>query len=130
MNLVKSKILTPIFNSNSDKIHQLNKGMILQHDELILAVLQNLSPSSTQRSLATQLGYSVGKINYVLKALAQKGLLKVENFYTNENKTQYRYLLTQAGMDEKIALTQKFIQRKKAEFEILQAELEMMKETI
>ena len=46
----------------------------------------------------------------------------------NKNKNQYRYLLTQAGMDEKIALTTKFIERKKAEYEILQAELEMMKE--
>ena len=64
----------------------------------------------------------------ILKALTQKGLLKVENFYTNENKNQYRYLLTQAGMEEKIALTTKFIERKKAEYEILQAELEMMKE--
>ena len=100
----------------------------LNNEELELSVLRSLGRITTQKTIAHELGHSVGKINYVLKALAQKGLLKVENFYTNENKMQYRYLLTQAGVEEKIALTTKFIQRKKAEYEILQAELEMMKE--
>jgi EPS-associated MarR family transcriptional regulator len=98
--------------------------VILQHDELTLAVLQNLSPTSTQRSLATQLGYSVGKINYVINALAAKGLIKIENFYTNKNKNQYRYLLTQEGIEEKISLTVHFIERKKAEYDALVAQLE------
>ena len=101
----------------------------MNNEELELSVLRSLGRITTQKTIAHELGgHSVGKINYVLKALAQKGLLKVENFYTNENKMQYRYLLTQAGVEEKIALTTKFIQRKKAEYEILQAELEMMKE--
>jgi EPS-associated MarR family transcriptional regulator len=98
--------------------------MTLQHDELTLAVLQNLSPTSTQRSLATQLGYSVGKINYVINALATKGLIKIENFYSNKNKNQYRYLLTQEGINEKVSLTLHFIQRKKAEYNKLVAQLE------
>jgi EPS-associated MarR family transcriptional regulator len=78
--------------------------------------------------MADDLGYSVGKINYVLKALCEKGLIKAENFFANKNKNQYKYLLTQAGMDEKIALTQKFIERKKREYDVLVQELEMMKE--
>jgi EPS-associated MarR family transcriptional regulator len=101
----------------------------LNNEELELSVLRSLGGVTTQKSIAHELGHSVGKINYVLKALTQKGLLKVENFYNNERKMQYRYLLTQEGIDEKIALTTKFIARKKAEYEILQAELEMMKET-
>jgi len=98
----------------------------LNNEELELSVLRSLGRVTTQKTIAHELGHSVGKINYILKALAQKGLLKVENFYTNENKMQYRYLLTQAGVEEKITLTTKFIQRKKAEYEILQAELEIM----
>lgn len=99
----------------------------MQHDELTLAVLQNLSPSSTQRSIAIQLGYSVGKINYVINALAVKGLIKIENFYTNKNKNQYRYLLTQEGINEKISLTVRFIELKKAEYTKLLMQLESYK---
>jgi EPS-associated MarR family transcriptional regulator len=98
----------------------------LNNEELELSVLRSLGRVTTQKTIAHELGHSVGKINYILKALAQKGLLKVENFYTNENKMQYRYLLTQAGIEEKIALTTKFIARKKEEYEILQAELDMI----
>ena len=98
----------------------------MPNDELTLNVLRNIDTLKTQRTLADELGYSVGKINYVLKALGEKGFIKAENFFANKNKNQYKYLLTQQGMDEKIALTQKFIQRKKAEYEMLVYELEMM----
>jgi EPS-associated MarR family transcriptional regulator len=105
----------------------MNIGVLLTNDELTLNVLRNIDTLKTQKTLADELGYSVGKINYVLKALCEKGLIKAENFFANKNKNQYRYLLTQEGIEEKIALTTKFIARKKAEYEILQAELEMMK---
>ncbi len=95
--------------------------------ELTLNVLRNIDTLKTQKTLADELGYSVGKINYVLKALGEKGLIKAENFFANKNKNQYRYLLTQAGIDEKVALTQKFIECKKAEYDVLVHELEMMK---
>jgi len=98
----------------------------LQNDELTLAVLRHAESIRTQKSLAEELGYSVGKINYVLKALIAKGLIKAENFATSTNKKRYRYLLTEQGIKEKIALTEKFIERKKREYEELQWELERM----
>jgi len=79
---------------------------------------------TTQKSIAKELGYSVGKVNYVIKALADKGLLKIENFYNNKNKLQYKYLLTEEGIKEKISLTEKFIKRKKEEYEMLVEDLE------
>jgi EPS-associated MarR family transcriptional regulator len=102
----------------------------LTNEELELSILRSLGRVTTQKTLADELGYSVGKINYVLKALGAKGLLKVENFYNNQNKKQYRYLLTPKGLEEKITLTQKFIKRKKEEYEMLQHELEMMRKII
>lgn len=98
----------------------------MNNEELELSILRSLGKVTTQKNIADELGYSVGKINYILKALALKGLLKVENFYNNENKRLYSYLLTPKGLEEKIALTTKFIERKKAEYEMLQSELEMM----
>jgi EPS-associated MarR family transcriptional regulator len=99
----------------------------LTNEELELSILRSLGRVTTQKTLADELGYSVGKINYVIKALGAKGLLKVENFYNNQNKKQYRYLLTPKGLEEKISLTQKFIKRKKEEYEMLQKELAAMK---
>ncbi|PLY14345.1 MAG: MarR family EPS-associated transcriptional regulator [Sulfurimonas sp.] len=99
----------------------------MTNEELELSILRSLGRVTTQKTLADELGYSVGKINYVLKALGAKGLLKVENFYNNQNKKQYRYLLTPKGLEEKISLTQKFIKRKKEEYEMLQNELAAMK---
>ena len=99
----------------------------MTNEELQLSILRNITPSITQKSLADELGYSIGKINYVLKGLGEKGLLKVENFYNNQNKKQYKYLLTQKGIEEKIALTEKFIDRKKKEYDELVKELNMIK---
>lgn len=98
----------------------------MTQEELQLTVLRNITSSTTQKSLADELGYSIGKINYIIKALGEKGLLKVESFYNNQNKKQYKYLLTPQGFEEKISLTKKFIQRKKEEYEELQAELEIL----
>ena len=96
-------------------------------DELTLQVLRNAEHISSQKSLAKELGYSVGKINYIIKALVAKGLIKVENFAKSNNKRSYRYLLTPKGIEEKITLTQKFVERKKREYEELQQELEKMR---
>lgn len=98
----------------------------MPNDELTLSILRNIDTLKTQKNLANDLGYSVGKINYILKALSEKGLIKAENFFANKNKNQYRYLLTQEGIEEKVVLTQKFIERKKREYDVLVHELEMM----
>jgi EPS-associated MarR family transcriptional regulator len=97
------------------------------NDELTLTLLRSTQTFTTQKSLADELGYSVGKINYILKALINKGFIKVENFTKSGDKKKYTYLLTQEGIKEKINLTEKFIQRKKREYEELQNELKMMK---
>ncbi|MBU0720102.1 MarR family EPS-associated transcriptional regulator, partial [bacterium] len=91
----------------------------MQNEELTLSVLRNIETIQTQKSLADELGYSVGKINYVLKALIDKGLIKADSFIQNKNKNQYKYLLTQEGFEEKLTLTRKFVVRKKAEYEEL-----------
>jgi len=70
-----------------------------------LSVLRKVEDHTTQKSLADDIGYSVGKVNYVLKALISKGHVKLENFVNNKNKKAYRYLLTEEGIKAKIKLT-------------------------
>ncbi len=80
-------------------------------------------PNSTQRELATELGFSLGKLNYCLKALQKKGLVKIENFKKNPNKINYFYVLTPAGIAEKTKLTVNFMKRKMKEYDELSKEL-------
>jgi len=96
----------------------------MQNEELALTLLRKAETIKSQKSIADELGISVGKVNYVLKALIEKGLIKADNFYKAKNKRKYKYLLTKKGIEEKINLTKKFIERKKAEYEELQKELE------
>jgi len=100
------------------------RNTVLQNDELTLNVLRKIENSKSQKSLADDLSLSVGKVNYVLKALIEKGLVKAENFFANKHKNQYKYLLTEDGIKAKIDLTKKFIARKKTEYEELQKELD------
>ncbi len=90
----------------------------------VLYVLQKVEAHGSQQSLADEVGYSVGKVNYILKALVAKGLVKMENFVKSEHKKGYRYLLTTEGIREKIALTEAYIKIKKMEYEALQRSLE------
>ena len=96
----------------------------MNQEELELLMLKHASNFTSQRLLAGEIGFSVGKINYVLNALIAKGLIKYENFVTSDNKRKYKYLLTEEGIQEKMQLTKKFIIKKKAEYEELQRELE------
>ena len=80
-------------------------------------------PKSNQRKLAKELGFSLGKLNYCLKALKVKGLIKISNFKKNPNKLNYIYVLTPKGMSEKTKLTLNFMKRKFKEYEELQKEL-------
>ncbi len=81
-------------------------------------------PNSTQRELAVELGFSLGKLNYCLKALQNKGLVKIENFKKNPHKINYFYVLTPAGIAEKTKLTLNFMKRKMKEYDELKKELE------
>ena len=85
------------------------------------------TPAVSQRALAQQLGISLGSINYCFQALVQKGLVKMQNFSQHKNKLRYIYILTPAGVVEKSKLTAEFFRRKVAEYEKLQAEIEVLK---
>ena len=78
---------------------------------------------SSQRELAEELGFSLGKLNYCLKALKDKGLIKIENFGKNPNKLNYLYVLTPKGITEKTRLTINFMKRKMKEYEDLKKEI-------
>ena len=80
----------------------------------VLRKIQN-KPESTQREMAEELGFSLGKLNYCLKALEQKGLVKIKNFKNNPNKINYFYVLTPKGIAEKTKLTINFMKKKKRE---------------
>ena len=80
-------------------------------------------PQSNQRKLAKELGFSLGKLNYCLKGLKDKGLIKINNFRKNPNKLNYIYVLTPRGMSEKTKLTYNFMKRKFKEYEELQKEI-------
>lgn len=98
-------------------------------DEHHLKVLRLLeaNPDMSQRELAQALGVSVGKTNYCVRALVDKGLLKIKNFRNSQNKLAYAYLLTPAGITAKADLTARFLKRRLAEYEQLKAEIEQLK---
>ena len=80
-------------------------------------------PNSTQRELAEELGFSLGKLNYCLKALKNKGLVKISNFQKNQNKISYVYILTPKGIYQKTKLTINFMKRKMQEYDELKSEI-------
>jgi len=80
-------------------------------------------PDSTQRELAEELGFSLGKLNYCLKALKNKGLIKMKNFEKNHHKINYIYILTPRGLAEKAKLTMNFMKRKMQEYDELKKEI-------
>ena len=81
-------------------------------------------PNSSQIKMATELGFSLGKLNYCLKSLNQKGLIKIKNFRKNPNKFKYVYILTPKGIATKTKLTYNFMKRKMKEYDELKAEIE------
>lgn len=92
----------------------------------VMRILQE-NPDLTQRELADKLGISVGGLNYCLKALMEKGMVKMKNFATSKNKFGYVYVLTPTGMAEKATITHRFLRRKMDEYEALKAEIEALK---
>lgn len=101
-------------------------------DSAQLGVLRLLdeSPSRSQREVAHALGMSLGKANYVLKALLGKGLVKVQNFRSSKNKRAYAYLLTPDGVAAKAELARHFLARKIEEYDALRLEIERLQEEI
>jgi len=91
----------------------------------ILRVLEE-DPDISQRELARVLGISLGRANFCLKALIEKGWIKVNNFKNSNNKKAYMYLLTRRGVAEKARVTTRFLERKVAEYEALKHEIEQL----
>lgn len=89
----------------------------------VLRVLEQ-RPEISQRELAEDVGIALGKVNYVLNALTDKGLVKMRNFRNSQNKLRYAYILTPAGLRAKADLTAGFLRRKLAEYEALKAEID------
>lgn len=92
------------------------------HFDVLRKIQQN--PESTQRELAEELGFSLGKLNYCLKALKSKGLIKIENFKKNPNKINYLYVITPKGLTAKTKLTINFMKKKMKEYDELKSEIE------
>jgi len=88
----------------------------------ILKLVEN-QPEISQRELAKSLNISLGKANFCLKALIEKGFLKASNFRNSQNKLAYMYLLTPSGIEEKSSITVRFLKTKMQEYEVLQSEI-------
>ena len=95
----------------------------IENDHFEILKKINQKNPSTQRQLAGLTGFSLGKLNYCLKALKQKGLVKIENFTKNPNKINYFYVLTPKGIAAKTKLTVNFMKRKMKEYDELKKEL-------
>ena len=102
------------------------KSSLQEETSLRLMRILQKQPDITQRELAEQLGISVGGINYCLRALTGKGLVKMINFANSKNKFGYVYVLTPTGLAEKANLTRRFLKRKMQEYDALKAEIETL----
>ena len=92
----------------------------------ILRLLQE-NPEMSQRELADKLGMSLGGLNYCLKALIDKGFVKLDNFQNSKHKLKYAYVLTPTGISQKVAMTSRFLRRKMQEYESLRSEIETLR---
>jgi len=109
-----------------------DKGLPFRMEELhykLLKILQD-NPDISQRELAREVGISLGKTNYCLRALIEKGWVKADNFRRNTDKMAYAYLLTPSGIEEKIRATAYFLRRKMAEYESLEKEIEQLRDEV
>jgi EPS-associated MarR family transcriptional regulator len=106
-----------------------------KHDlesEDILKVLREITqtPEMTQRELSNKLGISLGKINFLMKALIHKGLVKAHNFKNSSNKNAYLYYLTPHGIEEKARITYRFLVRTMKEYERLEEQIRLLKKEV
>jgi len=104
----------------------------LPDNELDYALLRQIAEqeNTSQRALAQRLGVSVGRVNYCLRAVIERGWVKANNFRRADNKWAYAYLLTPSGMSAKIRLARAFLQRKEHEFEQLQKEIDALRSEV
>ena len=94
-----------------------------KEDKLDILRKINRNPKTSQRELANELGFSLGKLNYLLNAFVEKGLVKIKNFQKNPKKSNYLYILTKKGLTEKTKLTLHLMERKMREYDELNKEI-------
>jgi len=87
-------------------------------------------PAASQREISSRLGLSLGKANYLVRALLDKGLVKMQNFRRSDNKMAYAYQLTPRGVAERVRLTRAFLARKELEFELLKSEIQSLQSQV
>jgi EPS-associated MarR family transcriptional regulator len=104
-----------------------SEAMLTEEVRYRLLKLLEPNPQLSQREVARELGISVGKVNYCLKALIDRGWIKAGNFKNSANKTAYMYLLTPRGIEEKTRVTTRFLQTKMQEYEALKTEIEQLR---
>ena len=105
--------------------------MKLETEESLMVLREiGVNPQLTQRELSSRLGLSLGKINFLMKALIEKGLIKAENFKNSSNKSAYLYFLTPLGIEEKAKTTYRFLKRKIEEYEKLEIEIKQLKKEV
>ncbi len=111
---------------NRSEVNKQYKMFTPRQEDTAFRVMSLLlaNPDLTQRELAERLGVSVSGLNYCLKALMEKGWVKMHNFSQSKNKFGYVYIITPSGMAEKAALTSNFLKRKLREYDALKAEIE------
>jgi EPS-associated MarR family transcriptional regulator len=109
------------------RLPALQKPMLSDEMRLKLMRLFEANPKASQRDVAREFGISLGKVNYCLRALVQRGWIKVGRFRNSRNKIAYRYLLTPRGLEKKAALTVQFLQIKMREYESLRTEIEQLR---
>lgn len=99
-------------------------------DEITYKLLKIIEeePHLSQREIAQKMGVSLGKANYCLKALIDKGFIKFQNFYSSKKKSAYIYFLTPKGIEEKAEVTYRFLQRKIKEYETIKVEIKSLKD--
>ena len=106
------------------------KDIIELEEYLMLMRIIDANPQMTQRELSAGLGLSLGKINYLLKSMIEKGFIKVDNFKNSKNKIAYMYYMTPKGIEEKVKITYRFLKRKLAEHENLEEEILHLKHEV
>ncbi len=101
-------------------------------DEYRYKILKRLevNPEISQRELAGELGISLGRVNYCIQALVEKGLVKANNFRNSKNKKGYAYLLTKKGIEEKVKMTAQFLKWKINEYEALEKEIKQLRDEV
>lgn len=100
------------------------------NESLMLMRAIDANPQITQRELSTSLGLSLGKINFLVRAMVGKGFIKADNFKNSKNKIAYLYCLTPKGIEEKAKITYRYMKRKMAEYEKLEQEIQQLKKEV